>query len=115
MANNNAITRVENNGVEYYTLKSGESGMSLSGLGRLCGVSKQAGSKHLGGNQKDWNLDCGKVSSSTKRVNSRVVIVKDTTCAEVIAYYAQQGRTEAIRSLIGFAAIGIRSFIHCLN
>ena len=36
------ITRVERNGVEFFTIDAtGESGMSESGLARLCGVAPQ--------------------------------------------------------------------------
>ncbi|NKB17286.1 MAG: hypothetical protein HC770_02850, partial [Pseudanabaena sp. CRU_2_10] len=42
------ITRVERDGVEFFTINAtGESGMSESGLARLCGVTQQAISKLL--------------------------------------------------------------------
>lgn len=112
MTEKNSIIRVEVEGAEYYSLRSGESGMSLSGLALQCGVTRQSVSEHLAVSQKNWKLDVGRVSVAGKRGNYKVVVVKDTACAEVIAYYAEQGRQEAIRSLIGFAAIGIRSYIH---
>jgi len=111
MDKKNSIIRVEIEGVEYYTARSGESGMSLSGLARCCGVTRQAISKHLNVKQKDWKLDVGRVSVATKRGDSFVVVVKDTICAETILDYAKEGRQEAIQSVLGFAAIGIRTFI----
>lgn len=107
------IVRVERDGVEFFTLTlTGESGMSISGLAQSCGVSKQSVSERLASGGEDYKLDTGRVSVSGKRGSFQVVIVRDTVCAEVIAHYAQQGKPEAIRSLIGFAAMGIRSFIH---
>ncbi|NKB16929.1 MAG: hypothetical protein HC770_00405 [Pseudanabaena sp. CRU_2_10] len=42
------ITRVERDGVEFFTINAtGESGMSESGLARLCGVTHQAINKLL--------------------------------------------------------------------
>jgi len=107
-----AIVRfVDDQGIEYFTVTAtGESGMSQSGLARFCGVHHRAIQKFIG-DQKDSILDTARVSSATGRTMS-VKIVRDTICAEAIAHYAKQGRPEAIKSLIGFAAIGIRSFIH---
>ena len=40
------ITRVERDGVEFFTIdETGESGMSESGLARLCGVTRVAVNK----------------------------------------------------------------------
>jgi hypothetical protein len=112
MAKPNSIIRVDRDGVEFFTIdRTGESGMSLTGLAHCCGVSRQAVTKHLAATKSDFKLDVGRVSVATSRGSFQVVVVKDTVCAEVISHYAQQGKPEAIRSLVGFAAIGVRTFI----
>jgi len=104
---------VDDQGIEYYTVTAtGEAGMSVSGLSQFCGVSRAAIHRHFTVTSLDWKLDTVRVISVTSGRNTPVTIVKDTACSEAIAHYAQQGKPEAIKSLIGFAAIGIRSFIH---
>lgn len=112
-AKKNSIIRVEKDGVEYYTLKNGESGMSLTGLAKCCGVTRQSVTHHLDRREDGWKLDTGRVfTAAGGGRTSLVVVVKDTVCAETIAHYAKQGKLEAVHYLVGFAAIGIRKFIH---
>jgi hypothetical protein len=115
------ITRVERDGVEFFTIDAtGESGMSESGLARLCGVTQQAIS-HLLQDLVTNKLpsECLKLFSGkdlllqTKGLkNARVV--KDRVCAAVIEYYAFESRyktTEALFAFRKFAAMGIQTWI----
>jgi hypothetical protein len=115
------ITRVERDGVEFFTIDAtGESGMSESGLARLCGVTQQAISHLL------QDLVTNKLPSECLKLflgkdlllqtkglkNARVV--KDRVCAAVIEYYAFESRyktTEALFAFRKFAAMGIQSWI----
>lgn len=102
---------VDDQGIEYYTVTAtGEAGMSLRGLARFCGVHHSSVQKFVGG-LDDAILDTARVSTATGRT-ATVKIVRDTICADTIVYYATQGKPEAVKALVGFAAIGIRSFIH---
>lgn len=112
MDKKNSIIRVEIEGVEYYTLKSGESGMSQSGLARFCGVDEKQIRRFLSG-VDDYKLDAGRVSARTSgRGAHLVVVVKDSVCSEAVIHFAQQGKPGAIRALIAFATAGIRTYIH---
>lgn len=112
MSTKHSIIRVEVEGVEYFTLNSGESGMSISGLARCCGAPRKTLSDRLERRSDEWKLDTARVSVGGKRGNSNVVVVRDIVCAELISDFAREGKPEAIKSLIGFAAIGIRASIH---
>lgn len=113
MAKDHSIVRELKDGIEFFTKKeTGESGMSISGLALCCGVSRTAITSRFTATKSDWKLETVRVISETSGKSTTVSIVKDTVCAETIAYYASQGKSKALSSLVGFAAIGIRHFIH---
>jgi hypothetical protein len=115
------ITRVERDGVEFFTIDAtGESGMSESGLARLCGVTHQ-GISHL-----LQDLAANKVPSECLKLFSgedlllqtkglkNAKVLKDQVCAAVIEYYAFESRNKNDKALFAFrkfAAIGMRAWI----
>jgi len=97
-------------------------GISISGLGRLCGVSKQGISdlkKALSSRAaslwleplvgKDLTLSSGYSSPDPKTRN--VTILKSEVCALIIIHYAFSGRKIAQLALMKFSAIGIDTWI----
>lgn len=127
------IKRVQDN-VEFFTVKiTGESGMSISGLARICGVSSQAIQQLLTSIDKQtiradtlkrfvgkklWiEVDGVEVRGSD---NDRVV--KDRLCAAVIDYYAfesknisNEQKAQAIFAHRAFGEIGVRSWIQSIT
>ncbi len=88
------ILRYEENGVEFFTLQAtGESGMSQSGLARLCGVNRQAVQQLLNSVTTSYCPDFLKplqgknleLSTSVKKFNN-ATILRDTVCAAMLAY-----------------------------
>jgi hypothetical protein len=123
------ITRVERDGVEFFTIDAtGESGISESGLARLCGISKQGVNKFLRSNLstkrtenglealpfKDiWCKPRGLTSIERSHI-SNLSIVSAGACAYVMEHYAfdSKSRTdEALFSYRKFATIGITAWI----
>lgn len=117
-----SILRYEENGVEFFTVQTtGESGMSQSGLARLCGVSRQAIDQLL--NSVSTNLcpdflkplqgnDLMLMASVNEFKN--VTILRDTVCAHILEWYAFESkrRTETARQAFRkFASVGIRTWI----
>jgi hypothetical protein len=123
------ITRVERDGVEFFTIdETGESGMSESGLARLCGVSSVAIHKFISMSALTWEHekelnprfrktialkpgDCKNLSPSQ---NSNIRILSATVCARVIEHYAFESKyktEEALFSYRKFALKGITSWI----
>jgi hypothetical protein len=116
-----SFTRVEQNGVEFYTLNAtGESGMSISGLARLCGVRHQAlvqvlqriparktQSKWLQPLvEKDLHLQVNSVSGAK--------ILTAEVCTAIIGYYAFESRNrtkEAQYAFEKFAHMGMERWI----
>jgi hypothetical protein len=113
------ITRVERDGVEFFTIDAtGESGMSESGLARLCGVTHQAINKLLqksvATNPPEKGLDSSpdmgfplatsdlpesirslqgkKIELVLGSAYKNVKIIRDDVCAGVIEYYALDSR-----------------------
>ena len=123
------ITRVIRDDVEFFTIDAtGESGMSETGLSRLCGVSKQAISqffqnmlsRNLGQNgmeplhRKDLWCQARGLNTEEKSKISNLYIVRAEVCARVIKHYAFDARhkTEiALVSYQNFATLGITSWI----
>ena len=123
------ITRVERDGVEFFTIEeTGESGMSESGLGRLCGVAASSVHRFVSNNDMRWDhektLDsrfrktislCAtsrKDSSSSQK--SRLKILSATVCARTIEYFAFDARSkteEALFSYRKFAVKGMNAWI----
>jgi transcriptional regulator with XRE-family HTH domain len=123
------ITRVVRDDVEFFTIDAtGESGMSESGLARLCGVTKQAVSLFLrdmvsskrSSNQleplqkKDLWCQAKGLSASEKSKISNLYVVRAGVCAKVIKHYAFDSRyktEEALFAYQNFAELGINSWI----
>jgi transcriptional regulator with XRE-family HTH domain len=123
------ITRVIRDGVEFFTIDAtGESGMSESGLARLCGVSQQAINKilrniastqsedsalkaKLGG--KVWLQPRG-LSPIERTKITHLSIVNADACAAVVEHYAFESKyktPEAIFAYRKFARSGINGWI----
>jgi len=123
------ITRVVQEGVEFFTIDAtGESGMSETGLARLCGVTKQAVSlflrdmvsSNLASNQleplqrKDLWCQARGLSASEKSKISNLYVVCASVCAKVIKHYAFDSRhktKEALFAYQTFAELGINTWI----
>lgn len=120
------IIRVVEDGVEFFSIEStGESGMSQSGLAKLCGVTRQAIDKLLNSLSTS---DCpeflkplqGKeltVTTSLKQYKN-ATIVKDEVCAVILEWYAfesQRPNDTARYSYRKFAKLGIRSWIQTIT
>ena len=120
------IIRVMEDGVEFFSVEStGESGMSQSGLAKLCGVTRQAIDKLLNSLSTS---DCpeflkplqGKeltVTTSLKQYKN-ATIVKDEVCAVILEWYAfesQRPNDTARYSYRKFAKLGIRSWIQTIT
>ena len=116
------IIRVVEDGVEFFTVTAtGESGMSQSGLARLCGVSRQAVDKLI---ESVSTTSCpdflkplqGMVLTLATSVNEfkNATILKDEVCATLLEWYgfeSQRPNDTAKYSYRKFAKLGIRSWI----
>lgn len=117
-----SILRHEENGVEFFTIAAtGESGMSQSGLARLCGVQPHAVNQLLNSvitsscpeflkplQGKDLTV----ITSFTEFQNAS--IVKDSVCALILEWYAfesQRPSEKARQAFRQFASLGIRGWI----
>jgi transcriptional regulator with XRE-family HTH domain len=124
----NLIKPTDGDSTEFYTVEeTGESGMSQTGLAKLCGVSQQAVSnleKTLTSRAPSkWletfvGQDLTLTSSAkdpTLTVNSikagNISIYRSTFCARVIQHYAFQGNEVAQYSLDQFTDLGISQWI----
>ena len=123
------ITRVEREGVEFFTIdETGESGMSESGLARLCGVSTPAVIQILRSlsltsdhekslepqRSSNFRLKLHRNEITSRGQNSDIVLVRAKACARVIEYYAFDSRRkteEAIFAYRKFAELGITAWI----
>ena len=120
---NLAVIHKEEDGVQFFTLEAtGESGMSRSGLARLCGVQESSIRELLD------NLGRGKATSKSlesllgKKIQfegnvayKNAVIIRDEICAGIIEYYALDARKtteEAKFALRKFLRKGIKVWIH---
>lgn len=115
--------RKEVDSVEFFVcLLTKRTGISISGLGRLCGVSKQAISdlrKALSSRAaSEWleplvgiDLTLARGYSSPDPKTRNVTILKSLACALIITHYAFTGRKTAQLSLVKFNAIGIDTWI----
>jgi len=123
------ITRVERDGVEFFTIdETGESGMSESGLALLCGVSHQAVNKVLRNLLATWDTDNSLEPQHRKGVrlqpskefknprgqNADISLIRAEGCAKVIEYYAFESKyktEEAVFAYRKFATKGITAWI----
>lgn len=94
------VTRVEEDGIEFYTVNAtGESGLSQSGLIRLCDIPAQTVRdllNNLHGNKAPQGLEplLGKALTLTETYRHQgglVKIVRAEVCAAVIMHYAFKG------------------------
>jgi hypothetical protein len=100
------ITRVERDGVEFFTIDAtGESGMSESGLARLCSVDRKSVSKFIrdmGGTKRGINtLEDNPSKYSRVRPKgltpeersyiSHLSFISASVCADVIEHYREFG------------------------
>jgi hypothetical protein len=119
-----SFTRVEQDGIEFYTLKTGVSGMSISGLARLCGIDRRAISrllKRIHGTKirsewlksflgKDLHLGLNSVSGAK--------IIHGEVCVAIIGYYAFEARNKtkaAEYAFKKFAYMGLESWIQSIT
>ena len=123
------ITRVVRDDVEFFTIDAtGESGMSETGLARLCGVTKQAVSLFLrdmvsrnsSSNQlesmqrKDLWCQAKGLSVTERSKISNLYIVSAIVCAKVIKHYAFDSKHKTEKALLAyqlFAERGITAWI----
>ena len=123
------ITRVIRDDVEFFTIEAtGESGMSESGLARLCCIDRKSVSnfiRNMGGNKNQF-FDAETAPSQYSRVRpkgltseersyiSHLSFISASVCADVIAHYAFHSRhktNEALFVYQKFAKIGISTWI----
>jgi hypothetical protein len=122
------ITRVVQDGVEFFTItETGESGISESGVARLCDVSQQAISKlldrlvttkqppksleALAGKDLRLQLDLG---NRVGKAHTRLVWLSSEVAAAIIEYYAFESprKTDIARySYRKFAKLGVNAWI----
>jgi hypothetical protein len=123
------ITRVERDGVEFFTIDAtGESGMSESGLARLCGVTHKAVSKLVSNSVGTWEQEGSLKPNARKKFsfvpgsgtnfahgqNSNIKVISAPICARVIRYYALESKyktPEALFALEKFSTEGINAWI----
>ena len=121
-----SILRRESKGIEFFTIQTtGESGMSQSGLARMCGVGADAINKLLksvmmGSCPNFLKPLQDKELALMKSVNEfkNVTIIKDSVCAIILEWYAfesQRPTEKARQAFRQFAAMGIRTWIQLIT
>ena len=123
------ITRVIRDDVEFFTIEAtGESGMSESGLARLCNVSRQSVSELLRSilsgkleisplkplQRKDIWVQARNLSLIENSNISHISIVRAEICAHVVQHYAFHSRhrtDEALFALQKFSILGVTAWI----
>jgi hypothetical protein len=123
------ITRVVRDDVEFFTIEAtGESGMSESGLARLCSVDRKSVSNFIRnmGAAKNHRNSLEDNPSQYSRVRpkgltpeershiSHLAFISDSVCADVIEHYALHSRhktEEALFAYRKFAKQGITTWI----
>ncbi|ELS02945.1 RNA polymerase sigma factor, sigma-70 family [Xenococcus sp. PCC 7305] len=120
------ILRYELNNIEFFTIQTtGESGMSQSGLARMCGVTQKAVDnllERLGTSSCPEFLQSlqgkGLTLSTSYHEYHNVTILKDSVCALILEWYAfesQRPTEKARQAFRQFAAVGIRTWIQTLT
>jgi hypothetical protein len=123
------ITRVERDGVEFFTIdETGESGMSESGLARLCGVAASSVHRFVSNSAVRWDhektLDprfrktisfcAGNEKISSFHPKSNLKILSATVCARTIEHFTFDARSKTEEALFAyrkFAVKGINAWI----
>ncbi len=124
------LLKSEQNDVEFYTIEStGKSGISQSGLARLCGV------EHSTIGRLENTLVRGKAPESLKPfANKSFTLMRDSDkaivggkdagnlkiynsrfCVAVIKHYADKGNKEAVYSLMKFAETGFNTWVQTVT
>jgi hypothetical protein len=120
-----SFTRVEQNGVEFYTLNAtGESGMSIRGLARLCNVNDKTVAQLLRDSVrgkapskqlevlKNKEIYCG------VKAHRGAKIIRAEVCALIICYYAFESRNptpEARYAFQKFCIMGMERWIQSIT
>ncbi len=119
MSNDDIIRTVEND-IEFFTIKeTGESGISITGLSLLCGISKSALSQLFSNllsktapkRLKPWIGKDYNLLSKYRKQGGFVKILRADFCADVIIHYAFLGNEIAQESLMKFTQAGINVWI----
>jgi hypothetical protein len=118
-----ALILVEQESVEFYTVAAtGETGISITGLAILCGVTQQAISKLVKGvttNKPTKRLErfVGENLDLTTNTGQKGKIraLRADFCVEVIKYYAYSGNETAQFTLDKFAIIGFNSWVQSIT
>lgn len=118
-----SIIRTVEDGVEFFTVNAtGESGMSKSGLARLCGTSRQSVDELIdnavAGQSRSKGLKCLRGKEIHLQVGIKyknASVLKACVCAAAIKYYAFSGNELAQYSLDKFLEIGITVWIQDIN
>jgi hypothetical protein len=125
------LIKFEQNGIEFYTVEAtGESGISQSGLAKLCGVTRPSivnfaktltpvtceGETVSEPSDTKSFEDFTLVTNSGKAVvNGResgsLRIYRSNFCIAAIKYYAEKGKKEALHSLLKFAELGFETWV----
>jgi hypothetical protein len=113
---NMSFTRVEQDGVEFYTLKSnGASGMSTVALARLCGVERELIRKvlkrlHGTKTTSQWlNRVVGKPLYLVPELPGMARIIRADVCFAIAGYYAFESDQGICTIVLGTD----RSISHC--
>jgi hypothetical protein len=117
-----SFTRVERDGVEFYTLKSnGASGMSIAALARLCGVGRNSihallKAIHDNKTRSEWLKGfIGKPLYLTINEPGHAKIIRADVCFAIICYYAFESDREPEEAKYAFGKfgpMGIEGWIH---
>ncbi|NJN48656.1 MAG: hypothetical protein HC805_01145 [Alkalinema sp. RL_2_19] len=116
------ITQVIDDGIEFFTIDlTGESGMSESGLARLCGVHRKAIQKLLFKLSLATSplAEClepyrGKDLELRLRGKNNHRIIRSDVCAAIIEYYTYEARIKQPQATFAFrkfAKLGIERWI----
>jgi hypothetical protein len=123
------ITRVERDGVEFFTIdETGESGMSESGLARLCNVTRRSVNNAISNLPATWTGEKSLEPYRNKGVrllpkqdsnygrgqNADITLIRAQACAKVIEYFAFESKyktEEALFAYRKFAEKGITAWI----
>jgi hypothetical protein len=116
-----SFTRVEQNGVEFYTInETGESGMSLIGLSRLCNINDKSLAGLLKNSVRGLTRSKRLKVLENKEINLGVKgphgasVIRAEVCAIMIGYYAFESRhktQEAQYAFEKFAYMGMEAWI----
>ena len=123
------ITRVERDGVEFFTIdETGESGMSESGVARLCGVAPVSVHRFISNSLIAWEQEKELNPAFRKTIafnakhakdfkpgqNSNIKILSATVCARTIEHFAFESKHKTEQAFFAyrkFAETGITAWI----